>query len=326
MALAYPGPTHMVGAPVIDVQHLVKRYRRSTANAVDGISFAVAPGQLFSLLGPNGAGKTTTISILTTTLMPTSGTVHISGHDLATHATEVRRQIGIVFQQPSLDVNLSAEENVRFHAVLYGLHPWRPLYRLMPLDYRRRVRELSELLGLESDMSKPVKSFSGGMRRKLEIVRTLMHRPRVLFLDEPTAGLDPESRRSLWSYLGEVRSRTDTTVFLTTHYLDETEDADAICVLNRGRVVAQGSPSQVKARLVRPRLLVDARPQERDQLRSELERLGLQPEGHGPYLVRLDTVRPQVVIRSLGVELTQLEISGGTMEEAYLALLASAGD
>jgi ABC-2 type transport system ATP-binding protein len=315
----------MVGAPVVEVQHLVKRYRRSTANAVDGISFDVAPGQLFSLLGPNGAGKTTTISILTTTLMPTSGTVRIAGYNLATHATAVRQQIGIVFQQPSLDVNLTAEENVRFHAVLYGLHPWRPLYRLMPLDYRRRVRELAELLGLEADMTRPVKSFSGGMRRKLEIVRTLMHRPRVLFLDEPTVGLDAESRRGLWSYLSEVRARTDTTIFLTTHYLDETESADAICVLNHGRVVAQGSPSEVKARLARPRLVVDARPEERDHLRSELNRLGLQPEGQGPYSVRLDGVPPQAAIRSLEVELTRLQISGGTMEEAYLALLASEG-
>src|SRR5260370_27995291 len=179
------------GAPVIEVRDLVKRYRKAERNAVDGVSFSVAPGEFFSLLGPNGAGKTTTISILTTTLVPTSGSVLIAGQDAVRDAAGVRRQVGIIFQKPSLDLNLSGEDNVRFHALLYALYPHRPMYRLLPRGYRQQVGEPAELLGMANEIFKPVKTLSGGMKRKLEIIRGLMHRPRVLFLAEPTAGLDP---------------------------------------------------------------------------------------------------------------------------------------
>src|SRR5258708_22584088 len=204
----------------VEVAHLVKRFRAAHGNAGDDVSFDVPEGQLFCLLGPNGAGKTTTVSILTTTLAPTSGRVRIAGRDLATEQAGVRRQIGIVFQQPSLDLNLTAEENIRLHAVLYGLYPWRPLYRLMPADYRRQVQELAGVLELSDVLGQRARVLSPGLRRRLEIVRALMHRPRVLFLDDPTAGLDPESRRSLWAYLRQARAAFGTTVFLTTHYLE----------------------------------------------------------------------------------------------------------
>jgi ABC-2 type transport system ATP-binding protein len=232
----------------VEVSHLVKRYRAASRNAVDDISFDAADGQLFCLLGPNGAGKTTTLSILTTTLAPTSGRVRIAGRDLATEQAAVRRQIGVVFQQPSLDLNLTAEENIRLHAVLYGLYPWRPLYRLMPAGYRRQVQELAGVLELSDVLGQRARALSGGLRRRLEIVRALMHRPGVLFLDEPTAGLDPESRRGLWAYLRQARATLGTTVFLTTHYLEEAEAADAVCVLVRGRIIERGSPAEVKAR------------------------------------------------------------------------------
>jgi len=192
-------------SPIFEVQNLVKRYKRADTNAVDGVSFDVQPGELFALLGPNGAGKTTTISILTTTLAPMDGRVCIAGHDLEREAAAVRREVGIIFQKPSLDLNLTAEENVRFHAVLYGLYPLRPSFKLMPRPYQQQVQELSAILEIEHDMFKPVKRFSGGMKRKLEIVRSLIHRPKVLFLDEPTVGLDPTSRRNLWDYLSTVR-------------------------------------------------------------------------------------------------------------------------
>jgi ABC-2 type transport system ATP-binding protein len=233
---------------MIRVDHLVKRYRSADRNAVDGISFDVAQGQLFCLLGPNGAGKTTTLSVLTTTLAPTSGRVRIAGLDLATEQTRVRRQIGVVFQQPSLDLNLTAEENIRLHAVLYGLCPWRPCYRLMPAGYRSQVQDLSDVLNIADLLRRRVRALSGGQRRRLEIVRALLHRPPVLFLDEPTAGLDPESRRSLWAYLEQARARLRTTVFLTTHYLQEAESADSVCVLASGRIIEHGSPAEVKAR------------------------------------------------------------------------------
>jgi ABC-2 type transport system ATP-binding protein len=238
----------------VEVVHLVKRYRAARHNAVDDISFGVPAGQLFCLLGPNGAGKTTTVSVLTTTLAPTSGQVRIAGRDLATEQAKVRRELGIVFQQPSLDLNLTAEENIRLHAVLYGLYPWRPLYRLMPAGYRRQVQEAAGVLDLSDILGQRARALSGGLRRRLEIVRALMHRPRVLFLDEPTAGLDPGSRRSLWAYLAQARATFGTTVFLTTHYLEEAEAADAVCVLAGGRIIERGSPAEVKARQLSPTL------------------------------------------------------------------------
>jgi ABC-2 type transport system ATP-binding protein len=243
---ADPVPADRV--PAVEVAHLVKRYRGASHNAVDDISFDVPAGQLFCLLGPNGAGKTTTVSILTTTLAPTSGQVRIAGRDLAAERARVRTELGVVFQQPSLDLNLTAEENIRLHAVLYGLYPWRPAYRLMPAAYRSQVREMAGVLDLDGILGQRARVLSGGLRRRLEIVRALMHRPRVLFLDEPTAGLDPESRRSLWAYLRQTRATLGTTVFLTTHYLEEAEAADAVCVLAGGRIIERGSPAQVKAR------------------------------------------------------------------------------
>jgi ABC-2 type transport system ATP-binding protein len=243
---------------IVTVDHLVKRYKSADRNAVDGISFSVRPGELFALLGPNGAGKTSTISILTTTLSLTSGEVTINGHDLVRDAAAVRRSIGIVFQQASLDLNLTAEENVRLHAILYGLYPFRPSFGLMPSKYREQVRELAGLLGIQDELFRPLKTFSGGMRRKLEIVRSLIHHPHVLFLDEPTVGLDPASRRSLWEYLRQVRTETATTIFLTTHYLEEAEEADTICIIDRGKIVSLGTPAQVKAELVEEYLLLDA--------------------------------------------------------------------
>src|SRR4030095_8382939 len=190
--------------------------------------------EFFTLLGPNGAGKTTIISILTTTLAPTSGTVHIAGYDLARDASNVRRQVGIIFQHPSLDQNLTAEENVRLHTVLYGLYPFRPTFSMMPRAYRDQVQMLAAILGIQNELFRPIKTFSGGMRRKLEIIRSLTHQPRVLFLDEPTLGLAPISRRDVWDSLIEMRAKSGTPVFLTTHYLEEAEQADRVCIIDKG--------------------------------------------------------------------------------------------
>ena len=313
----------------VEVAHLVKRYRGARRDAVDDISFDVPEGQLFCLLGPNGAGKTTTISILTTTLAPTSGRIRIAGLDLASEQAKVRGELGVVFQQPSLDLNLTAEENIRLHAVLYGLYPWRPMYRLMPAGYRAQVRELAAVLDLSDILGQRARSLSGGLRRRLEIVRALMHRPGVLFLDEPTAGLDPESRRSLWAYLRQARASFGTTVFLTTHYLEEAEAADAVCVLAGGRIIERGSPAEVKARQLSPELVIDARDQA--GLRRELEALGLPvtaggPAGPpGPLRVPLNGHSAQGLVAALGAELTRFQIAEPTLEDAYLLLLERAG-
>jgi ABC-2 type transport system ATP-binding protein len=307
---------------VIEVRDLVKRYRKSEKNAVDGISFDVRAGEFFALLGPNGAGKTTTISILTTTLSPTSGSVVIDGRDAVKDPAGVRRQVGIIFQKPSLDLNLSGEENVRFHAMLYGLYPYRPLFRLMPRQYRQQVAELAHVLGLDKEMFKPVKTLSGGMKKKLEIIRGLMHSPRVLFLDEPTAGLDAASRRNLWDYLREVRQQHETTVFLTTHYLEEAEEADRISILDQGRIVSLGTPAEIKAHLLEEYLVLGAA--DRDALRRELESLGLRFTERGEFHVFLDSHSAQEVIRSVKTPLTVLKTHSPSLEDAYLRIVGTA--
>src|SRR5204863_3018168 len=175
------------------------------------------------------------------------------------------------------------EESVRFNAILYGLYPYAPSYRLMAPGYRRRVEEWGQLLGLGRDIFRPVKTYSGGMLRKLEIVRSLVHRPAVLFLDEPTTGLDAPSRRALWSYLRDVRSEHGTTIVLTSHYLEEAEQADRICVIDAGRIIATGSPAELTAALASEYLLVDA--DDRTRLRSELSVRGLGPTEEGPFRI-----------------------------------------
>jgi len=309
--------------PAIEVRDLVKRYRKGTTNAVDGVTVTVEQGQFFALLGPSGAGKTTTIAILTTTLVPTSGTVRISGHDVVREAGSVRGQVGIIFQNPSLDMNLTGEENVRMHAILYQLYPFRPLYRLMPGEYRHQLRELADVVGLGADVFKPVKRLSGGMQRKLEIIRGLMHRPRVLFLDEPTSGLDTVSRRNLWQYIGELRRRHDITICLTTHQLNEAEEADRVCILDHGRVVAMGTPADVKGQLVHDRLYIDAN--DRAALRRRLLEMKVPFTEDGVFVINLDGLTAHEVVRAIDEPLTVLRTESPTLEDAHLRILA-AGD
>ena len=308
--------------PAIQVDGLVKRYRKAERNAVDGITFEVGAGEFFALLGPNGAGKTTTLSILTTTLVPTDGRALIDGLDVVADAAAVRQRVGIIFQRPSLDKNLTGEENVRFHAILYGLYPYAPAYRLMAPGYRRQVEDWAELLGLGRDIFRPVRTYSGGMLRKLEIVRSLVHRPRVLFLDEPTTGLDAPSRRALWSYLRDVRATNATTIVLTSHYLEEAEQADRICVIDAGRVIATGSPSELTSALASEYLLVDAA--DRAGLRTELAGLGLEPAGDGPFRLAVGTSDAHSVLRRIETPLTVVRTHAPSLEDAYLEIVSRA--
>ena len=310
-------------AAIIEVEDLVKRYRKSKTNAVDGISFSVQSGEFFALLGPNGAGKTTTISILTTTLSPTSGQVRIGGADVVTQASSVRRQVGIIFQNPSLDMNLTGEENVRFHAVLYGVHPYRPQFRLMPAAYREHVHELAALLNIEGDVFRPIKMLSGGTRRKLEIIRSLMHRPAVLFLDEPTRGLDANGRRNLWEYLRGVQA-AGTTVFLTTHYLEEAEGADSVCIINKGRIVSFGPPSRIKAELVTEHVLIDA--DDRDRLRAELMTRGVLFAETPLFKIKLDDRSAHQLLKAIDTPLSVVTVHQPSLEDAYLSIIGKADE
>ncbi len=223
---------------MIVVQNLTRKFGEFVA--VHDISFSVEPGEIFAFLGPNGAGKTTTIKILTTLLPPTSGTVRIDGLDPTREPNEVRKRFGIVFQDPSLDQNLSAWENLELHGVLYHV----------PRKVRReRIRALLELFGLWERRDELVKQYSGGMMRRLEIARGLLHTPRILFLDEPTLGLDPQSRNQLWTHVRQLNKDEGVTVFLTTHYMDEADRvAGRIAVIDHGRIVALGSSAELKAR------------------------------------------------------------------------------
>ncbi len=229
----------------IAVQGLVKHY--GPVEAVRGVDFEVAPGEVFGFLGPNGAGKTTTISMLCTLVTPTGGSATVAGHDVVTERDDVRRNIGLVFQDPTLDNYLTAEQNLRLHAELYGLR--RDV--VVP-----RMQQVLEMVGLWERRASTVGTFSGGMRRRLEIARGMMHSPRVLFLDEPTIGLDPQTRRSIWSYIRELKEREEITIFMTTHYMDEAEWCDRIAIMDHGQIVALDAPDTLKAGVGKDRVVI----------------------------------------------------------------------
>lgn len=305
----------------IEVSHLVKRYKKAEVNSVDDVSFYVERGSFFSLLGPNGAGKTTIISILTTLLSVTSGTVTIAGHDVEKDSDKVRRQIGVIFQNPSLDLNLTAEENIRFHAVLYNLFSFQPSYSLMPVEYKKKVSELAELVGIQNEIHKPVKAFSGGMKRKLEIIRSLIHKPKVLFLDEPTTGLDPISRHNLWQYLQDIRKKEDITIFLTTHYLEEAEGSDYVAIIDKGHVIAKGSPKEIKETLIKRYIMLDAT--NREELKAEFDHNKWEVVGNGPYRIAIHDATGQEIINKIKTPLSYLEIHNPTLEDAYVEIITN---
>jgi ABC-2 type transport system ATP-binding protein len=232
-------------APAIAVHDLVKNF--DEVQAVRGVNFEVAMGEVFGFLGPNGAGKTTTINMLCTLAKPTSGEARVAGHDVVTERDAVRRNIGLVFQDPTLDGYLTAAQNLELHAELYGVQS-----ELV----KPRMRQVMEMVGLWERKDSPVATFSGGMRRRLEIARGLMHSPRVLFLDEPTIGLDPQTRRSIWSYIRELKEREEITIFMTTHYMDEAEWCDRIAIMDHGQIVALDSPETLKAGVGKDRVTI----------------------------------------------------------------------
>jgi ABC-2 type transport system ATP-binding protein len=229
----------------VEVAGLEKRY--GVVEAVRGVDFRVEPGETFGFLGPNGAGKSTTINILCTLARPTAGAARVAGFDVRTQRDAVRRSIGLVFQDPTLDIDLTAEQNLRFHGELYGV----PRSQL-----DGRIDDLLGLVGLAERRGSVVETFSGGMKRRLEIARGLLHSPRVLFLDEPTIGLDPQSRASVWEYVRALKDSEDITVFLTTHYMDEAENCDRIAIMNAGRIVALDTPEALKAAVGKDRVQI----------------------------------------------------------------------
>jgi ABC-2 type transport system ATP-binding protein len=234
-----------ITGPAIAVTDLVKTY--GEVRAVRGVTFEVAAGEVFGFLGPNGAGKSTTINMLCTLAKPTSGRATVAGHDVVAERDDVRRNIGLVFQDPTLDGYLTAAQNLRLHAELYGVQS----DLVAP-----RMEQVMEMVGLWERRDGVVATFSGGMRRRLEIARGLMHSPRVLFLDEPTIGLDPQTRRSIWSYIRELQEREEITIFMTTHYMDEAEWCDRIAIMDHGEIVALDPPETLKAAVGTDRITI----------------------------------------------------------------------
>ena len=222
--------------PAISVRDLVKNF--GEVRAVRGVNFEVAMGEVFGFLGPNGAGKSTTINMLCTLAKPTGGSASVAGHDIVRERDAVRRNIGLVFQDTTLDSYLSAEQNLRLHAELYGVER---------ASIGPRMDQMLQMVDLAERRGSQVMTFSGGMRRRLEIARGLMHSPHVLFLDEPTIGLDPQTRSSIWRYIRALQKTEETTIFMTTHYMDEAEFCDRIAIMDRGEIVVLDTPEALKA-------------------------------------------------------------------------------
>jgi ABC-2 type transport system ATP-binding protein len=281
--------------------------------AVNGVTFAVTEGEVFGFLGPNGAGKTTTISMLCTLLRPSAGTAKVNGFDVVVQRSDVRRSIGLVFQQTTLDDALTAEQNLRFHAYAYGV----------PANVReRRLRELLAMVELWDRRADRVRTFSGGMKRRLEIARGLLHHPRVLFLDEPTLGLDPQTRRRIWEYLGDLRERERLTMFMTTHYMDEAEQCDRIAVIDHGDIVALDTPAGLKGAIGGD--LVTINTPDREAAATELRaRFGLEP------VISDSTISFQVqggeaflpeFVRSFGRPIEAIGLRRPTLDDVFLHL------
>jgi ABC-2 type transport system ATP-binding protein len=284
---------------------------------VDDVSFGVPEGSIFGFLGPNGAGKTTTINILCTLISPTSGTASVFGRDCLLHPHDVRKSIGIVFQDTTLDKDLTAYENLLYHAYLYGVEKSKR---------KTRVEEALRYFDLYERRDDLVKRFSGGMKRRLEVARAIVHQPRVLFLDEPTIGLDPQSRQGLWEFITELPARRGVTVFMTTHYMDEAEVCDNIAVIDKGRIIAEGSPEELKKTLGGDVIYLKTADNAAAIPRVRAL-IGLEPVAQGDEFfisgVRGDFCIPEI-IKALGDQVISVRLQRPTLNDVFLKLTGRA--
>jgi ABC-2 type transport system ATP-binding protein len=297
-------------APAIVVRDLVKNF--GEVEAVRGVNFEVASGEVFGFLGPNGAGKTTTINMLCTLAKPTGGSATVAGHDVMRERDDVRRNIGLVFQDPTLDGYLTGEQNLRRHAELYGVQS----NLVAP-----RMRQVLEMVGLWERKDSPVGTFSGGMRRRLEIARGLMHSPRVLFLDEPTIGLDPQTRRSIWTYIRELKEREEITIFMTTHYMDEAEWCDRIAIMDHGQIVALDAPETLKAQVGTDRVTIHTDDDEA-AIAALAERFGIEAviaEGAVTFGVPGGEEFVPRLFAELGVPIRSVSVSRPTLDDVFMS-------
>ena len=295
--------------PAVEVDHLVKSY--GEVDIVRGVSFTVPPGEVFGFLGPNGAGKSTTINMLCTLCTPTSGTARVSGFDVVAQRDEVRRHIGLVFQDPTLDVHLTAGQNLRLHAELYGIHPG-----VIPT----RMEQMLQMVCLADRRDQPVMTFSGGMKRRLEVARGLMHSPRVLFLDEPTIGLDPQTRSSIWRYIRALQEAEGTTIFMTTHYMEEAEVCDRIAIMDRGEIVVLDTPEALKAGVGADRVTLGTADDDA-ALAALRDRFGIEASvADGAVTFHVENGEEFVprLFAELGVAITSVAVSRPTLDDVFM--------
>ena len=300
---------------IIEVKNLARQFNGLTA--VDHISFEVKKGEIFGFLGPNGAGKSTTINMLSTLLIPTEGDAAINSFDVLTRRDDVRKSIGLVFQDPSLDDRLTAEENLRFHAKLYGVPKE---------EYKKRMEEVLRLVDLWDRKENIIKTFSGGMKRRLEIARGLIHYPQVLFLDEPTLGLDPQTRAHLWEYILRLKKERAMTIFMTTHYMNEAENCDRIAIIDYGKIVALDTPVNLKKQVGGD--IISMTSNQKAELKNELEKrykkevkekdgfLQVEVEDGEKFLPRL--------FNELTAKIDSIELRKPTLDDVFLSLTGRA--
>ena len=296
--------------PAVAVEGLVKRF--ADLEAVKGVSFSVQPGEIFGFLGPNGAGKSTTISMLCTLLSPTAGSARVAGFDVVRQRDDVRRSIGLVFQDPTVDGYLTGEQNLRFHAELYGVP--RPVVG-------DRMRQVLEMVNLWDRRADRVETYSGGMKRRLEIARGLLHSPRVLFLDEPTVGLDPQTRASIWEYIRQLRDTEEITIFMTTHYMDEAEHADRIAIIDSGTIVALDTPEALKASVGKDRVQIQTADDEA-AIAALAERFGLAAavrEGTVTFSVASGEAFVPRLFAELGVPIRSVSVSRPSLDDVFMS-------
>lgn len=297
---------------IIEVEGLSKSFGK--IKAVDNISFEVKKGEIFGFLGPNGAGKTTTINIICTLLNKSQGKVTLCGLDVDKHRNKIRGCIGLVFQDPSLDDRLTATENLYFHALLYNV---------ARKEIRERMDQVLEMVNLSSRRNDLVRTFSGGMRRRLEIARGLIHYPKVLFLDEPTLGLDPQTRNRIWDYIIDLKKKTDITIFLTTHYMDETEICDRIAIIDYGKIIALDTPEHLKNSIGGDIISVSSAHNERlaEFIKTELgQDIEFGAEGQIKFEVKESSSFVPDFIKSSPVEILSISARKPTLNDVFLHL------
>lgn len=298
------------GGPAVEVDGLTKRF--GDVEAVRGIDFTVRPGEIFGFLGPNGAGKSTTINMLCTLLRPSGGSARVAGYDVVRARDDVRRNIGLVFQDPTLDGYLSGEQNLRFHAELYGVP------RSLTADRIRQVLEMVNLWDRRGDL---VQTYSGGMKRRLEIARGLLHSPRVLFLDEPTVGLDPQTRASIWEYIRHLQEAEEITIFMTTHYMDEAEFCERIAIIDSGRIVALDTPEALKAGVGEDRIRIQTADDEA-AIAALKDRFGLQAvvsEGAVAFSVASGEEFVPRLFAELGVPIRSVNVARPSLDDVFMS-------